>query len=208
MEWQQFLALAGAHFLALLSPGPDFVLLLNHTFHHGRRAGYRTALGIACANAIFILAALFGLGWLQDNPLAYALMYWVGCGYLAWLGWQFWQAKSAPIRPEAATQAYADTPNFFVRGFASGILNPKNAMFYLTLFTVLVGKESSLLSRSLTGIWMFSVVLLWDCLVSWTLSHPKLFVLFSNQQRLLHRGSAYVMFTIVGVMTWSMLIGT
>lgn len=202
MAWQQFLILASAHFLALLSPGPDFFLLLNHSLAHGRRAGYRTALGIACANGLYIVAALCGGAWLQESPPAYGLMYWSGCAYLAWLGWQFWRAMPSPIRAGTVPSNHA-RPAFFTRGFASGILNPKNAMFYLTLFTVLAGKESTALGRGLAGVWMFIAVLTWDCLVSWLFTQTRMLAAFSRQQALLHRGSAWVLFCIVGGMVWS-----
>lgn len=202
MSWQQFLILAIAHFLALLSPGPDFFLLVNHSVVHGRSAGYRTAFGIACANGVFILAALCGVAWLRESPLAYGLVYWSGCAYLAWLGWQFWRAEPSHLESGAAS-AQATHPAFFSRGFASGIFNPKNAIFYLSLFTVLSGKESTIIGRFLAGTWMFAAVLAWDCLVSWLFSQPRMLALFSKRQALLNRASAWVLFCIVGGMAWS-----
>jgi threonine/homoserine/homoserine lactone efflux protein len=202
MSWQQFFILASAHFLALVSPGPDFFLLLNHALAHGRRAGYRTARGIAAANAFYIVAALCGVAWLHTSPQAYALVYWSGCAYLAWLGWQFWRAVPTPIRLDAG-QSDHGRPAFFARGFASGVLNPKNAIFYLTLFTVLAGRNSSALGRALAGAWMGLAVLAWDCLVCWLFTRARLLSVFSRQQALLHRGSAWVLFCIVGAMIWS-----
>lgn len=35
--WQQFLVIAGAHFLALLSPGPDFFLIVRSAVVNGAR---------------------------------------------------------------------------------------------------------------------------------------------------------------------------
>jgi threonine/homoserine/homoserine lactone efflux protein len=202
MAWQQFLILASAHFLALLSPGPDFFLLLNQSLVHGRRAGYRTALGIACANGVFILAALCGVAWLQASPLAYAVMFWTGCGYLAWLAWQFLRATPSAIEADAAPRKLGPSAAF-ARGFASAILNPKNAVFYLTLFTVLAGKDSTTLARGLAGIWMFLAVLAWDCLVSWLFTQARVLAAFSGRQTLINRASAWVLFSIVGGMVLS-----
>ena len=62
-----FLTVALVHIIALMSPGPDFFLLLNHTVAHGMRAGLLTALGIACANGVFIVAARIVLQKVRDD---------------------------------------------------------------------------------------------------------------------------------------------
>ncbi len=50
----------------------------------------------------------------------------------------------------------------FAMGFMSAILNPKNAIFYLSLFTVMVSSETSLGIRGLYALWMTGIVLFWD----------------------------------------------
>lgn len=204
MSWQHFLALAGAHFLALLSPGPDFFLLIHTALAYGRAASWLAALGIACANGVFILAAIAGLTLLRDQPFAYALLYWGGCGYLGWLGWRFWRAAPTALVP-AASASTATRPSgrhHLAAGFGSGILNPKNALFYLTLFTLLAGQGSTQLARAGAGLWMFAVVLGWDCLVGRLFTRPGVVALFARRQRLLHRGSACLMWGVVLALAW------
>jgi threonine/homoserine/homoserine lactone efflux protein len=53
----------------------------------------------------------------------------------------------------------------FVIGFMSGILNPKNVVFYLALFTVMVSDKTGLVMRCFYAIWMVAVVFIWDCAV-------------------------------------------
>ncbi|KAF7599754.1 MAG: lysine transporter LysE [Candidatus Dactylopiibacterium carminicum] len=209
MPWQDFLLLAGAHFLALLSPGPDFFLLIHTALAHGRAAAWRAALGIACANGVFILAAIAGLGLLREQPLAHALLYWTGCVYLAWLGWQFWRARPADLRTQARPmQDTGDGPlRHGLRGFLSGVLNPKNALFYLSLFAVLAGPHSTLLAKAGAGLWMFAAVLGWDCLVAWAFTRQTVMRRFEGHQALLHRGSACVMWAAVALMAWRPLLG-
>lgn len=50
--------------------------------------------------------------------------------------------------------------------FLSGILNPKNALFYASLAARLTGPHASMKWKVAHGAWMFSVVLLWDLLVA------------------------------------------
>lgn len=52
----------------------------------------------------------------------------------------------------------------FGLGLASGLLNPKNALFYLSLASA-IGTASSV-TLALYGTWMFSIVLVWDVFVA------------------------------------------
>ena len=45
--WHGFGIITGVHFLACMSPGPDFVLVSQQSLGRGRAAGLLTALGIA-----------------------------------------------------------------------------------------------------------------------------------------------------------------
>lgn len=204
MTWHHFMLLAGAHFLALLSPGPDFFLLLNHTVAHGLRAGLLTAFGIACANGVFILAAVAGLSWLQDSPVVYWLVYLAGCAYLLVLGWQFWQAAGLHAAEPSAGRMSSAQGGFWWRGLLSGLLNPKNALFYLALFALLAGKDSSVLQRSLAGLWLFVVVLVWDALVCWALARPAVLAWFQRQLSLLHRVCALSLWAVAAGMLWAL----
>jgi threonine/homoserine/homoserine lactone efflux protein len=55
----------------------------------------------------------------------------------------------------------------------SGILNPKNLLFYLSLFTVVLTPEVGLAFKLGLGIWMTAIVFLWDLSIIFLLSTPK-----------------------------------
>ena len=54
----------------------------------------------------------------------------------------------------------------FLIGLTSGILNPKNIIFYLSLFTAIVSPATPLLQRSLYGPWTAAMVLGWDMMIA------------------------------------------
>ena len=64
--WQQFLVIAGAHFLALLSPGPDFFLIVRSAVINGARVASGVCVGIALANGVYIGLAISGVAVLQE----------------------------------------------------------------------------------------------------------------------------------------------
>ena len=55
----------------------------------------------------------------------------------------------------------------------SAILNPKNMIFYLSLFTALVSVETEFITHCLYAVWMMSVVFVWDCLVVLTIGRQR-----------------------------------
>lgn len=55
-----FPALALAHFVALLSPGPDFFLLVGYAVRYRMRGSTGLCVGIAVGNGLYILLAIIG----------------------------------------------------------------------------------------------------------------------------------------------------
>lgn len=177
MPTSEFAVLASAHFIALLSPGPDFFLLIGNTSHHGLRSGIGTAVGIALANAAYIVCVLMGFGLLNQHPYLSMGIRWSGAFYLLYLAWAFIQSGRSG-RPDGALvdARTADSLESFWKGvasgFVSGALNPKNGLFYLGLFSASVSASTSFAVRCFYGAWMFGVVLGWDLLIATALRSP------------------------------------
>jgi threonine/homoserine/homoserine lactone efflux protein len=159
-----FAVLAVAHFIALLSPGPDFFLLLGNCSRRGLRSGLGTALGIAVANGLYIASVIAGFGVLHENAGLSQGLRVAGILYLSYVAWKLLRSGWAGRGGGAAeTKAEAGGSwSGFRMGLLSGLLNPKNGLFYLGLFSALVGGETPLSTRAAYGLWLFSVVLLWD----------------------------------------------
>ncbi|GAB2788719.1 LysE family translocator [Halomonas shantousis] len=173
---QQFLLVAGAHFLALLSPGPDFFLILRYAIVRGRLQAALACLGIALANALFIGLALFGLMALDNDSTTFLLLQLAGAGFLAYMGGRFIRHAGRSPLSEAATSAATLKVSYgaLLAGLASGLLNPKNGLFYASLFAVLNARATSPAIQGLYALWMVGVVLGWDLLVARMAGHPRL----------------------------------
>src|SRR5690625_5617626 len=78
---EQFLAVAAAHFLALLIPGVDFFLIARASMSSGWRNASGACLGIAAAKGVFIAAALSGVSLISYAPLQNAIQF-IGGGFL------------------------------------------------------------------------------------------------------------------------------
>lgn len=204
---QQFVMLAVAHFLALLSPGPDFFLVARTAMAAGWRVASGVCLGIALANGVFIVLAFAGMAVLQPGNTLFVLLQLGGCLYLLYMGVQFIRhAGHSPLRQVASSSGQtAAAVRLWWRGagmgFVSGILNPKNALFYASLATVVVASRSSPAVKIGYGLWMFCVVLLWDILVAAVIGNKRVLSQFCKALPWLERVSGGVLVVLaVGVL--------
>ncbi|MBB5320303.1 LysE family translocator [Marinobacter oulmenensis] len=174
-----FSTVAVAHFLALLSPGPDFVLVVKSAIRNDRSKAIGVAAGISTANALYIALCLIGVGTLLASsvPLMIFLKI-IGGLFLMFLAIQALRAKRSAyaelsVENDQTQYGNASFIKEFMTGFMSGILNPKNLLFYLSLFTVVLTNDVGLLFKIALGVWMTLVVFLWDAAIIFMLSANK-----------------------------------
>lgn len=180
-----FPALALAHFVALLSPGPDFFLLAGYAVRYRMRGSTGLCVGIAIGNGLYILLAIIGWGILRQLPLLFTIIELLGALYLLWIGSLLIRSRPQTL---TGTDARSTCPGFgkqLLLGLGSSLLNPKNALFYLALMTALLGPSVTLLQQTMSGIWMTSVVLCWDLLIVMFIGLPQI-------QRRLTRGILWI----------------
>ncbi|RUM36922.1 MAG: LysE family translocator [Desulfobulbus sp.] len=172
----EFLLIASAHFVALLSPGPDFFLILQTSLRMPLKYAFAVCCGIAAANGLYLFFAVTGLEAIREmNTLMEALKY-LGGGYLVYIGILLLKAPARPIDERGQTSFIRSRHlgKQFMIGFMSAILNPKNAVFYLSLFTAMVSPHTPLLQRAAYGVWMTAMVLVWDTFLAAVLSGKRI----------------------------------
>ncbi|XVX21345.1 LysE family translocator [Actinomycetota bacterium] len=160
---ETFVAVALAHFMALLIPGVDFFLIARTAMTSGWRATTGTCLGIALANGMFILAAFSGLSAVSQPTLLHGIEL-AGGAFLVYVGVTFLRSRTHAPADVAPSPTRTTWRRNLGLGLASGLLNPKNALFYLSLAAAV--HSASRMTLALYGLWMFSVVLAWDVFVA------------------------------------------
>ena len=58
----EFSIIAGALFLALLSPGPDFAMILKQSIVYGKRASIVSSIGIGLGISVHVIYTVLGIG--------------------------------------------------------------------------------------------------------------------------------------------------
>ncbi len=171
----EFLILATAHFLALLSPGPDFFIIIQTSLKKTLKEAFIVCAGIASAHAIYLIIAVLGLESIKHMSWLMSILRYLGGLYLLYLGYMLLKAPKIDLlkKGEEISLHVENLKEEFAKGFLSAFLNPKNIIFYLSLFTALVSATTPLYIRSLYALWMFSLVFLWDMGVSLIIGNKR-----------------------------------
>jgi RhtB (resistance to homoserine/threonine) family protein len=159
--------------LAVVSPGPDFLIVTRNTLMHSRRVGLCTAWGIALGTMWWVAASLLGISYLISRTVvAFNAIKWLGALYLVWIGIQSLRAKKAPVSAvENSTSPRELAPSAaFRNGLLTNLLNPKAALFFVSFFGVIITPETTLGWRCFYGLEISLIALSWFSLVATVLS--------------------------------------
>lgn len=208
--------LASIHFIALMSPGPDFALVVQNATRHGRQTGLYIALGLSCGILLHSLLSLTGISYLvHQHPTLFALMQLAGGSYLLYLGFGAlkvtWQLISHHEEETDTVNSkdliLTNKRQAFSKGFATNILNPKALVFFISLMSSLVPADMSLSGKGFALLILFGLSLFWFSLLAWMLSTKAL-------QKKLSEATVYidglcgVVFSLIGVsILWQSLSG-
>jgi len=177
------LTFAGAALLMALTPGPNMVYLLSRSLCQGRRAAVTSWAGVVLGFTVHMLSATLGLTALfMAVPLGYELLKFGGALYLLWLAWQ--AVRPGAASPFEARELPAESPRkLFTMGLLTSVLNPKVAMFYLSVLPQFIrADQGQVLQQSLalgaTQVFIGSGINLLVCLfaaqmATWLLRRPR-----------------------------------
>ncbi len=122
----------------LLTPGPDFMLMLKATVNDDYPHALATAAGITLGLAVYIGLVVFGFELiLTQNPLVFQTVKILGALYLIYLGIRI-------LRSAADTQIDPSKPQpsllvSFRQGLLCNLLNPKAPILIASVFSQLIG---------------------------------------------------------------------
>lgn len=203
-----FLVVAVTHFIALLSPGPDFFLILTTLFREGRHAARCVCLGIVCGNIVvigFVFVSLFMLGQLNHGILD--VVKWGGTIYLSYLSYRCfayaWHADFTPdTQMDSGGQKASEKLKLLFYGIQSSILNPKNILFYATIILAIYQPYAAW-KLCLVSVWMVCVVLFWNLWLIRLMSHKRALNWFQSKIKMIYSLSGLCFALFAGVLLFN-----
>jgi RhtB (resistance to homoserine/threonine) family protein len=172
--------------LVMVIPGPDMILVMRNTLVRGRGAGLQTSVGILSGNMIHITYCVLGLGLIISKSIVvYSTLKYAGAAYLVYLGVMSIRAGAQSLDTNDVDDRLSRT--WFVQGCVNNLLNPKGALFYLSVFTVVITPETSAGGALLLILCMLLVSALFWLLFVYGLDRPIVRTSLERSQRSVNR---------------------
>jgi threonine/homoserine/homoserine lactone efflux protein len=152
--------------LAVISPGPSFLITARTAVARSRTDGVKVALGLGAGTVVWAVAALLGLNVLfRALPPLFMAMKIVGALFLLWVAFQIFRHAADPIAFDGPKGEAVSNP--FMKGFLTQISNPKVAVFFGSIFIAMLPAQVPLWMTlalvvivTCNEVWWYSVVAL------------------------------------------------
>jgi RhtB (resistance to homoserine/threonine) family protein len=170
-----YIIILTATFIAMVSPGPDFLITMRNALGVGRASGIATAIGIGCAIFVHVGYSVVGIAVLiSQSILLFSIIKYLGAAYLIWMGIGALRSQGWEMAVEKAKNKHKSLKKSFTEGFVTNVLNPKATLFFLALFTQVIAPETPLSWQLIYGTSIALVVMAWFSTVSVLLTQPKI----------------------------------
>ncbi len=158
------LSIGFVQLLAVISPGPSFLITARTAVARSRLDGVKVALGLTAGTVIWSSAALLGLNAVfHAMPMLFMAMKVAGALFLLWIAWQIFRHAKDPIAMDGADA----TGNPFMRGLLTQLANPKVVVFFGSIFIAMLPASVPLWMTlaliaivSFNELWWYTVVAL------------------------------------------------
>ena len=155
-------------FFAMISPGPDFLLVTRNALRYPRAKALATAFGIVAGCFVHATYCILGIAFvITQSVVLFSTVKYAGAGYLIYLGVKGLCAKkeSLPVQQQQPKDEIS-VRQAFVEGLLCNVLNPKLAVFLLSLFTQFIAIDANLGEKLLVcGVFIGESALYWPTLV-------------------------------------------
>ncbi|WP_417781840.1 LysE family translocator [Terasakiella pusilla] len=182
------LVITTLHVFAIVSPGPEFLLISRQTLEHGKKIGLFCVLGSLLGSIIHIGYSSFGLAQvLSQSKNALLFIQLAGGGYLIYLGLGAMRARPKQCTDSQPPLLLENSRKSLRKGFLCNLLNPKAILYYPAVFTFVLSSDISNGEITIYGLWMMSIHALWFTFVVLILSKPRINQLYGRYSHWIDR---------------------
>jgi threonine/homoserine/homoserine lactone efflux protein len=161
------LIIASITFIAMMSPGPDMLLVVKYGCARDRWPVIACITGICCGVAVHVAFSILGIAAvIAASSTLFSMMKLAGACYLIYIGFKVLFSNSGLIIEEVATPKKHTFSSAFFDGLLCNVLNPKVTMFMLAMFTQVIEPSTPNFERVLYGLFIaFEAFVVWNLFV-------------------------------------------
>lgn len=184
-----FLTIAVLHWVVLVTPGVNFVLILQLAAGSPRSVSLAAVAGITTVTFLWALLAILGMGAaFSAHPALRQAFQIAGGAYLCYVAWKLWRSPAA-----VATEVKAVTTSraaAFRMGFITNVFNPKTALFFGSVFATALPPSPgpAVLTGAVLLCWFNAVV--WHVFLALAFSHGRVQSAYQRGRTVFSRGAA------------------
>ena len=135
-----------AYFLAMVSPGQNFVVVVYTTMNYSLNLGIASALGVATGSFLYATFSIFGYGLLVSfypDMLLYLQI--LGSVYIIYIGCKITTSKPHDLDESRLKSKFEINTYFkaYARGLMTNLSNPKSIVFFTSIFGVYIPEHSN-----------------------------------------------------------------
>jgi RhtB (resistance to homoserine/threonine) family protein len=135
--------IALVHMLAVMSPGPSFLITARTAVAQSRADGIKVALGLGAGSILWSAAALLGLNFLfHQFHWLFVGMKVAGALFLLWIAVQIFRHAADPVAMNEGAAGRENRHSALLRGFLTQISNPKVVVFFGSIFIAMLPSEA------------------------------------------------------------------
>jgi RhtB (resistance to homoserine/threonine) family protein len=175
MNWLLLVTVFG---VAVISPGPDFIMAVRNSVLHSRRAGIFTAIGFGVGVVVHVIYTIAGLAAvIAASTMLFNILKYAGAAYLIFIGLKALKSHGSTNEPDIGVSPQTGSLSdwqAFRSGVITNLFNPKATMFFLALFSQLIHPNYSIGVQALFGATCVVMVMAWFSVVATVLTAPAI----------------------------------
>ncbi len=175
LEYKNLGALCLSYFIAIVSPGPSFLVIFKNSIMFSKKSGIFTAIGTSCGIACQAFYVLLFVTLIDSTSLLFQFIKFACSAYLICLGiYTFLNRQQVDKKSVKNQNKSFSFYHSLKEGFFVDVLNPLALSFFLGIFTVYIPKG---VGYTYKGIVWFLIVFIGFC---WFIS----LALLMNQEKI------------------------
>lgn len=176
-------------FLAILSPGPDFFMVLKNSITITRKAGIYTTLGIATGSTFVFAAAFLGVGVvITSSHWVFTIVKLTGAAYLTFVGIRSIFYKGKISEPQLVYNQYDKLHlfSYYKLGLICNLTNPKAWLFIVSIAAYALQYKVGLVDIITIVLGSGAITIMWFSVVSFIFGNFLVRKMFYQRQRIIN----------------------